>query len=65
MASHSLAIPQRAQIDFPTQIVNKSLGIQNYFTEQSLANKSGGSIFIPPRTESNDCLSKAAGAIMA
>jgi hypothetical protein len=46
MASRSLAIPQRTQVNYPTQIVKTSLGMRRYSTDRPSANELEGQSWI-------------------
>src|SRR5215475_10405548 len=58
-------IPQRAYVDFPTQIVSTSRGILKYSTERASANEFGGMRVESARTVTNDLSSNSLGSTMA
>src|ERR1700754_2085852 len=55
-------IPQRAYVDFPTQIVRQSRGILKYSTERASANEFGGTMATSVRTVTKDFSSKCLGS---
>src|SRR5262244_736769 len=55
-------IPQRAYVDFPTQMVRTSRGILKYSTERASANELGGTMQHSERTVTNDRSSKFLGS---
>src|SRR5271168_2178242 len=58
-------MPQRAYVDFPTQIVSTSRGILKYSIERASANELGGTITLGACTVTNERSSNAFGSIMA
>src|SRR5580704_3288725 len=55
-------IPQRAYVDFPTQIVRQFRGIRKYSTERASANEFGGTMHTSPLNSTNDFGSKCFGS---
>src|SRR5438105_13210115 len=55
-------MPQRAYVDFPTQMVSTSRGILKYSTDRANANELGGTIAHSERTVTNDRSSKFFGS---
>src|ERR1700755_1853108 len=58
-------IPQRAYVDFPTQIVSTSRGILKYSTERASAKELGGTITDSASTVTKERSSKCLGSMMA
>src|SRR5215469_14544014 len=58
-------IPQRAYVDFPTQMVSTSRGILKYSTDRASAKELGGIRTEAPFTSMNDLWSKFLGSTMA
>src|SRR5450755_251963 len=56
-------IPQRAQVDLPTQMVSTSRGILKYSTERASAKEFGGTMATSEVTEMNERSSKCLGSI--
>src|SRR5579862_7115336 len=56
-------MPQRAYVDFPTQIVRQSRGILKYSTDRASANEFGGTMQQSARTVTNDRSSNSFGSI--
>src|SRR6185503_3914997 len=55
-------MPQRAYVDFPTQIVMTSRGIRKYSTLRPNANEFGGTMQMGPLKSTNDFASNCLGS---
>src|SRR4051794_26788431 len=58
-------MPQRAYVDFPTQIVSTSRGILKYSTDRASANEFGGTMQTLPCRLTNDFSSNFFGSTIA
>src|SRR5579883_2196364 len=57
-------MPQRAYVDFPTQMVSTSRGILKYSTERASAKELGGTMATSVRMVTNDFSSNFLGSTM-